>query len=90
MLGNINAYHRETPDFDVSASTKELLQVPRLRFRVATIPVDGIDDELCFTLIEEMPRSMGFVREVDQRPVSNNAQKAGECTFNNENPSSRD
>jgi hypothetical protein len=89
-LRNTSAYHCESPNFDIGTTTEKLLQIPRLWFRITTIPVDGIDDELCFPLIEEVPRRVRFVREIDQCPVSNDAQEASQRPFDDEDPSSPD
>lgn len=82
----MHAYQRKSPDLDVKSTAEELFQVPRLGPCVAAVPVHTVDDELGFALVQEMPRLVGFVREVDQSPVSEDTQETCQCALNDEDP----
>jgi len=82
----MHSYHCESPDLDIKTTSKELFKIPWLRLRISTVSVDSIDDELGFTLIEEVPRCVRLVWEVDQGPIANNTQKASQSTLNDKDP----
>src|SRR5690242_10830394 len=79
-------YHSVAPDFEVHSTPEEFPGVPRLRLSIATISIDTSDNEFGFALGQELPRCVRLVREIDQEPVCGDTKKAGQSTFNNEDP----
>lgn len=79
-------YHGEPPNLDICATLQELGDGKRFRSGITTVFVDTIDDELGFSLSQEIPALVGLVREVDEGPVTDDTKEAGEGSFNDEDP----
>ena len=79
-------YHCETPNLNICATLQELGDRKRFRLGITTVLVDTIDDEFCFSLIQEVPAFVGLIREVDEGPVTDQTKEAGKRSFNDEDP----
>lgn len=80
------SYHGESPDLDIQTTAKELLQAPWLWLCVTTILVDCIDDKLGLALVEEMPRGVGLVGEVNKCPITDDTQEDRKRSLDDEDP----
>lgn len=82
-------HHGVAPDFEVQTALEELDRVPGLGLSVTAVLVDAVDDELGLALRQELPRCVGLVGEVDQEPVCDDAEEAGQGAFDDEDPGCR-
>ena len=76
--GSVEEDHGETPHLDIRASSQELAKVEGLNERVTTIGLDAVDDELDLALVQEPPGLVLAIREINEGPVTDDTNKAGE------------
>lgn len=82
----LKTYHGETPDLDVHSTLEELGNGEWLGLGITTIPVDTVDDELGFALVQEFPALVCLVWEVDEGPVTDDTKEACKRAFDDEDP----
>ena len=79
--------HGETPNLEIKTRLQELNQVERLGSDICSVGVDTSDDEIDFTLIEEVPRFLRVaVWERYEEAVAHDADADGQDAFDDEDP----
>lgn len=76
-----------SPDLPISPGSEKLAHIPGFGFRVTSIVVNAVDDELGLPLVEELPGFVCLVGEIDQSPVSDDSEEYCEGSFDDKDPS---
>lgn len=76
----------QSPDFDVSPASEELLDTERRQFSISSVGLNSRNDPSSFLLGKKVPGALLSIWEPDEEKIANDANSAGYDTFYDEDP----